>query len=127
MENKNLEKDKIAFKDFKGSVTKSEFETVLVITREEYYKCKRLADLKEKFDRESAKAITDIEKQSADMPPGLKEKLIKGFQRAASRETMEVMEKEISRSNSLVDFLNRFQETSEMLPYLEFNITKTKK
>jgi hypothetical protein len=61
------------------------------------------------------------------MPPGLKEKLIKGFQRAASRETMEVMEKEISRSNSLVDFLNRFQETNEMLPYLEFNITKTKK
>jgi hypothetical protein len=127
MENKNLEKDKIAFKDFKGSVTKSEFETVLVITREEYDKCRRLADLKEKFDIESAKAIADIEEQSADMPPGLKEKLIKGFQRAASRETMEVMEKEISRSNSLVDFLNRFQETNEMLPYLEFNITKTKK
>jgi hypothetical protein len=42
MENKNLEKDKIAFKDFKGSVTKSEFETVLVITREEYDKCRRL-------------------------------------------------------------------------------------
>ena len=124
MEQNNLQQDEIAFKDFKGSVSMSEFETVLAMAREEYDKCKIVSDAKKRFDEGSAKNINEIRDQSEGMPPGLAKKLIEGFKRAAQQETMKVMGKEVKRSNSLVDFLNRFQDTNEMLPYLEFNFLK---
>tara|TARA_R110000850_G_scaffold90138_6_gene192388 strand:+ start:4299 stop:4682 length:384 start_codon:yes stop_codon:yes gene_type:complete len=124
MEQNNLQQDEIAFKDFKGSVSKSEFETILTMAREEYDKCKIISDAKKKFEENSAEKINEVKEQSEGMPPGLAKKLIEGFHRAAQKETMKVMGKEVKRSNSLVDFLNRFQDTSEMLPYLEFNFLK---
>jgi hypothetical protein len=117
-------KPEIAFKDFKGSITKDEFEAVLSMASEEYKSCARVLESKDLFDIKGKEAFDSINSQSKGMPPGFAEKLIEGLKRKASREAGKLLKNEIIRSNSIVDFLNRFQNTEEMLPYLDFKDLK---
>jgi hypothetical protein len=118
MENTNKE---LAFKDFKNAVSIDEFESILKIAKEEYDLCLKIVNAKEKFQKETEKSIEAINEQSHGMPPGLSKKLIEGLKRKANKEALKDMNHILIRHSSITDFINRFQKTSEILPYLNFN------
>jgi len=112
-----------AFKDFKNAISIDEFESVLKMAKEEYKMCTNIIKAKEKFQKKTQEGIEAITEQSAGMPPGLAKKLIQGLQRKANNEALKGMKDIIDRHVSVTDFINRFQTTTEVLPYLDFNFT----
>jgi hypothetical protein len=120
MENTNNEP---AFKDFKNAISIDEFESVLNMAKEEYRMCTKIIKAKEKFQKKTQEGIEAITEQSAGMPPGLAKKLIQGLQWKANNEALKGMKDIIDRHVSVTDFINRFQTTTEVLPYLDFNFT----
>lgn len=118
--------DDLAFKDFKGAVTNDEFQAVLSLAKEEYLRCKRVLDARERFIKKTQDGMDAINAQAQGMPPGLAKKLIEGLARRADKETISGLGDEIKRVKHVVDFLNRFQDSSELIQYLDFNF-KTEK
>jgi hypothetical protein len=114
----------IAFKDFKGAVAMNEFLAVLEIVNAEYYNLKDLHNHEAKFQARADEGIEQIKAQSHGMPPGLAEKLIDGLKRKANQSMNDSFSKELARHRDLTDFLNRFRDTSEQLPYLTFKNIK---
>lgn len=116
----------IAFKDFKSAVSTIEFEAVLEVAKKEYTKLEELVASRDQFLSKSTEAMEQIAQQKHSMPPGLADKLIEGLERKANREMTKVFKGEASRHIPLVDFLNRFQKPTEMIPYLDLNFLNVK-
>ena len=111
---------KIEFVDFKKSITTKEFQAILDIAKEEYRRLEEVITGSVRFNdrlNEGVEKINDINQQ---MPPGLAEKLTEGFRRKAKEQAKEMFKNEISRNIQVTDFLNRFQTSDELLPYLTF-------
>lgn len=113
--------DNIAFKDFKNAITKDEFLSVLDLAKEEYRNMIKILNAREGFEQKIMEGKERIEEESAQMPPGLAEKLLEGLARRANNEMKDKFSKEIGRINHLVDFINRFQPTTEQYEYLNFD------
>lgn len=123
MEESNEKKQpEIAFKDFKGAITVSEFESVLEIVNKEYSNLEKLCDLKETFKNEVTSTLEKMKEQSKEMPPGLLEKLVEGMKRRAKKEVFLPFENEIKRHKHVTDFLNTFRDTEDKLKYLNFEL-----
>jgi len=125
-ENCTNKQSQVAFKDFKASVTVSEFESVLTLANEEYAKLKRVYDSKEKFERKTEESLKNMREQASNMPPGLLEKLLSGLERRANRDVFNEFEKEIKRHVPVTDFINRFRDSNNELEYLDFRTKKQK-
>ena len=110
----------IAFKDFKNAITTEEFLAVLEIARHEYDQMTRAVAGRDRFAKKTDDGIEQIKSQEGSMPPKLAEKLIAGLKRRANDKLHEQFSKEIARHRSITDFLNRFQTSDQLLPYLNF-------
>lgn len=117
---------KVEFKDFKKSVTRGEFEAILEIARREYDKLVEVLKSSDKFESKINDGIQQIEDQEEGMPPGLAKKLIDGLKKKAKNEVGKMFSKEIARQVEITDFLNRFQDSDKILPYLDFTFLKNK-
>ena len=113
--------EELAFKDFKNAVPINEFESILKVARHEYKQLTKIHAAREKFRAKSDDGIKQIQDQSEGMPPGLAKKLIEGLARRADDEILKGYEGAIKRHQHITDFLNRFQSSEEILPYLNFN------
>ena len=116
--NTKKDEDEIAFKNLPGAVTNFEFDAILETIREEYYRMEKVLKSRNEFVKKTSLVIGD---NNTEMPPGLMEKLTEGLVRRADGDIKDLFGKEIARSKVLVDFLNRFQTSEELLPYLSFN------
>jgi hypothetical protein len=123
---KELEKRELAFTDFKNAIPLEEFESVLKIARHEYDSLKRIYDARVEFSKNMKNSADSIAQSSAGMPPGLAEKLIEGLERRASQD-IKGYEGAIRRNIHITDFLNRFQDSKQELPYLNFTQFNIKK
>ena len=116
----------LAFKDFRNAIPLIEFEAVLKIARHEYEQLAKIHTSREKFMARSEEGMKQIKEQSEGMPPGLAQKLIEGLARRADDDILKGFEGAIKRHVYITDFLNRFQDSEEILPYLNFNTLKLK-
>jgi hypothetical protein len=91
------------------------------MAKEEYERLTNVVESESGFKEKAKKSIDQIKGQSDGMPPGLADKLIRGLERKANGKMHEMFKDEIARHISLVDFINRFQQSNEELPYLKFN------
>ena len=126
MSKEEQQNETLAFKDFKNAVPLVEFNSILKIARHEYEQLLRVHTARENFNEKSEEGLRQIQEQSAGMPPGLAEKLIEGLARKADDEVLKGFEGAIQRHRHITDFLNRFQTSKEILPYLDFNALKIK-
>ena len=117
---------KVEFKDFRKSVTRGEFEAILEMARREYDKLVEVLKSSDKFESKINDGIQQIEDQEEGMPPGLAKKLIDGLKKKAKNEVSKMFSKEIARQVEITDFLNRFQDSDNILPYLDFTFLKNK-
>jgi len=117
---------KVEFKDFRKSVTRGEFEAILEMARREYDKLVEVLKSSDKFESKINDGIQQIEDQEEEMPPGLAKKLIDGLKKKAKNEVSKMFSKEIARQVEITDFLNRFQDSDNILPYLDFTFLKNK-
>ena len=117
---------KVEFKDFRKSVTRGEFEDILEMARREYDKLVEVLKSSDKFESKINDGIQQIEDQEEEMPPGLAKKLIDGLKKKAKNEVSKMFSKEIARQVEITDFLNRFQDSDNILPYLDFTFLKNK-
>ena len=120
------EKEEVAFKDFKSSVTVGEFEAVLQVAKREYKELKEAFKTKKKFFEKSEKDLTELESMNG-MPAGLKDKLKKGFQRRAEKDFKKMLGPQLERHKGVVDFINRFRDKEELYAYLDQDSKETNK
>jgi len=118
---KEEDSNEIAFKDFKGAISTKEFKAIIAMAEEEYLFLEKIVEERVKFQGSVEIGIDQIKNQSSQMPPGLAEKLIDGLKRRAIKEVESEYSKQIDRHMEVVDFLNRFRLSDDMLPYLDFN------
>tara|TARA_R110002051_G_scaffold310006_1_gene382916 strand:+ start:144 stop:494 length:351 start_codon:yes stop_codon:yes gene_type:complete len=111
-------KNEIAFKDFKKSISIGEFEAVLAIATQEYDQMKEVSNKHAEF---LSKIKKDIHNDN-EMPVELSRKISEGIVRKGNRELSRMFSEQISRTKELTDFINRFKDPENLLPYLEFNI-----
>jgi len=109
-----------AFKDFKASVSKEEFEAVLSLAESEYSKISKLLIKREKAIISASNPPEDI----GPLPPGLFEKLGQGFMRRADKDFVINFSEEFARANIIVDFINRFRHTDDQLNYHNLSFIK---
>ena len=114
----------VAFSDFKKAISNEEFEALLSLAKEEHEKNILSIAAKDRFEKKTEESIRSIKEQSLGMPAGLAEKLVEGFKRKAHREAFKEIGKSITRSNALVDFINRFEYTNDTKSYLDFGDLK---
>tara|TARA_R110002051_G_C8595899_1_gene479602 strand:+ start:172 stop:594 length:423 start_codon:yes stop_codon:yes gene_type:complete len=116
--------DEIAFKNFKKSITKEEFEAVLKMAKEEYKKVKEVLVSANKFADKAAEGMFDAGENGDDnsAPPDFAKKLIAGLTRKANEQVVELFGDQILRSNTVVDFINRFKKPGKELEYLNFTL-----
>tara|TARA_B100000768_G_C11209014_1_gene345153 strand:+ start:439 stop:882 length:444 start_codon:yes stop_codon:yes gene_type:complete len=119
-----LVKEKVAFKDFKKSVTKKEFEAVLKVVNEEYDKMIGVIKSSIEFDNKIDDNIESIKAESGDIPFELTKKLIEGLKIKGKKEVIRLFGDQIMRSNEITDFINKFQLPGEEKPYLDFSFLK---
>lgn len=112
----------LAFENFKGAVTQDEFAAILTIARDEYDSLLKVSKAREEFRAKTYEGIRQVKEQSIGMPPKLAEKLIEGLKRRAEQDVEKHYAEKIKRHRSVTDFLNRFQMSDELLPYLDFKI-----
>ena len=119
----------IAFKDFKNSISVEEFEAILFVVRKEYNQLESILSRKTSFDDKADQGIKQLEAQRDMLPKGLADKLIEGVKRKYKGEIKTLYSEEIVRQKQVTDFLNRFQHSDDILPYLDFTFinTETKK
>ena len=114
------EHEHLAFNDFKNAVSKKEFESVLSVVRDEYNKLKSIKEKELEFVKNSENTTRQMIKDNEGMPIEFANKLIEGLKRKASKKVNKLLKKEISRHRDCTDFLNRFQDSNEILPYINF-------
>ncbi len=122
----NSNNNKVAFKDFKNAISNEEFLSILAMAKEEYSKLEKIIKSRKKFAETAKMGINVVNSNSGNMPPGLAEKLIKGLERKANGDINKMFSEEIARHKSVVDFINRFQDTEEQYIYLNFSFLKIK-
>ena len=114
------EDELLAFNDFKNAVSKKEFESVLSVVRDEYNKLKSAKEKELEFIKNSENKTKQLLDDNEGMPTEFAEKIIEGLKRKANKKLKELLGKEISRNRDCTDFLNRFQDSNEILPYINF-------
>ena len=119
---KKEEANEIAFKNFKKSITKGEFQAVLNIAKEEYKKLSQVVDNATGFAKKASEGILDVDGNKGDssVPPAFAKKIIEGLKRKANDQVVELFGYQISRSTEVVDFINRFKKPGKELEYLNF-------
>ena len=113
--------EQLAFKDFEGAVTKKEFLAVLDLAKGEYLRLMKVIDSHNKFAEKANHAMKAVKSQQGQMPSELVEKLVEGLKRRADGDVYKHFKEPIDRHRSIVDFLNRFNNTKEELEYLDFS------
>ena len=122
------EKDEIAFKDFKSSVSIGEFEAVLTVAKNEYDNMKEVLSAREDFIKEiqekmSGDEAPDLVPDDVEAEEGaqeaLIEKIIGGFERRTRKELVERFPDELHRLYDLTEFINRFQPRDEQYKQLD--------
>tara|TARA_R110000796_G_scaffold79334_1_gene176392 strand:- start:1934 stop:2350 length:417 start_codon:yes stop_codon:yes gene_type:complete len=123
---KKEEANEIAFKDFKKSITKGEFNAVLNIAKEEYKRLSEVVQSAHNFAAKASEGILDINDNGEDnsVPPIFAKKLIEGLKRKANQQLLELFTNQIHRSSDVVDFINRFKKPGKELEYLNFTFLK---
>lgn len=126
MKNQDHSQDtQLAFKDFKNAVTQEEFSAVIDVVEAEYLNLKKALEKRDSFIQKLKQPPVDL----TNMPPGLLDKLSDGFLRHCDKELVSEYQDALRRSRVLVDFINRFRASDDMLQYhdLSFlNNLKTK-
>jgi len=122
------EKDQVAFKDFKSSVSVGEFEAALAVAKNEYKNMKEVLEAREDFIKEIQEKMSgdeapdlvpdDIEAEDGAQE-ALIEKLIEGFDRRTRKEVVERFPDELHRLYDLTEFINRFQPRDEQYKQLD--------
>ena len=108
------EKEEVAFRDFKSSVTVGEFEAVLSLAKSEYQQMKEVVSEKDKFLENCVEKMMDTER----LPEEVVEQLRLGFKRRAEYDMERQLPDQIGRHRHLVDFINRFEAHEDKLEYL---------
>ncbi len=108
------EKDEIAFKDFKSSITIGEFEALLSLARRDYREVSEVIRQKEEFVSSCEEKMND----NGDLPEKIVEQIKLGFKRRAEHDMIVSLPGHFERHRSIVDFLNRFEISDENLKYL---------
>lgn len=122
------EKDQVAFKDFKSSVSVGEFEAALAVAKNEYKNMKEVIEAREEFIKEiqekmSGDEAPDLVPDDVEAEDGAQEalllKLIEGFERRTRKEVVERFPDELHRLYDLTEFINRFQPRDEQYEQLD--------
>lgn len=125
--NKSTEEEaapQIAFKDFKNAITNNEFLAVQALAEKEYTFLVKVLEKKKEFESKINDSESILGNSVSEMPPGLADKLLAGLARRATKDLMKHNKEEIDRHVSVVDFLNRFRASDDVLEYLDFSFLK---
>ncbi|MGK0464831.1 hypothetical protein [Clostridium sp.] len=120
MEKQKKVKDEVAFKNFRGSVTKNEFELVLKRAEDDYLKLKRLSDKSVEFKNKSEASLAEVVGGEDSASARGTARVVKGLIRQANKEVIKLFGDEIDTNVTLTDFINKFKVPGEELPYLDF-------
>jgi hypothetical protein len=125
--------NEVAFKDFKKSISVSEFKAVLTMAKQEYMNMKKVLDARDEFLKDSKNRISGFDSEGNQVPQAelnnaipqeLKDKIYDGFLRRTKRDILERFSEEIERIDDITEFINRFQPSDEEYPKLNFNFIK---
>ena len=114
----------IAFKDFKKSIGKLEFQAVLFVARKEYEKMEKIVVQAELFHEKTMSSLDDLVGDEDSIEYRASKKMIIGLAKQARKQVSSMFSEHIEGLDHLTDFINRFQKPGEELPYLNFDFTK---
>lgn len=120
------EDNQIVFKDFKNSVTKKEFKTILTLAKEEYSTVAQLLKRTSDFEADSLKKLR-TEFSELEDSQRLMERITINLANRAKEHLMDSFGEKIKRSKEITDFINRFQVPGEEYPELNIDFLKDKK
>jgi len=122
-----MKKEEIAFKNFKKSVSKSEFKAVLRIAKEEYESVKDVLNSAKNFEEKSMNnLLKDSGTKKEDLPDGFLKKITENLIDKARAELVKLFGRKFNRIESITSFINRFQKPGEEYPDLDFDFIKYK-
>jgi hypothetical protein len=113
-------KTEVAFKDFKGSITKDEFELILKRAEEDYAKLKSLSSKSLEFKRKSQSSLDQVVGGEDSVDARSTRRVVEGLIRQANKEVKKLFGDEIETNVILTNFINRFKVPGKELPYLDF-------
>lgn len=113
-EDSSIDQDaQIAFKDFKNAITQKEFSAVIDIVESEYFKLKKALDYRSEF----VQKLENEPETFRELPQGLLGPLSDIFLKKSDKELVQNYSEELKRSRIVVDFINRFRMSDDMLEY----------
>ncbi len=110
------------FKDFKGSVSRPEFEAVLSLAKKEYDDLRRVVKV---ITDARNKLISNMASRDEELGPEeleIANKISQSVDRLASNQVKKLFGDRLNNSVAIIDFLNRFVPAGHELEYfnLEF-------
>lgn len=124
-------KEEVAFKDFKKSLTIQEFETIYRICKERYDQMSKILENREEFISKILDQIDQTKEQIEGIPDEKKRDALKGINklmralgRKGDRKLYNDLKEDIREVRHLTEFLNRFSEKSDAFRELDFSFLK---
>lgn len=116
--------DEVAFKNFKKSIGKLEFQAVLFAATTEYDRMAKISIQAEKFHKKTLESLDQLQGNEDSTEYRASKKMVLGLAKQARKQVSVMFSENIEKLEHLTDFINRFKKPGEEVPYLDFNFTK---
>ena len=123
--------EKLAFKDFKQSITVNEFETVYRICEEKYKKLDRMISQRNGYVTTMEEKLSNSKDKAEDLPEDKKkavlagmDKLLYSLKKRGDKDMFDGLSKDINELKYLIEFLNRFKAPKDYYSELDFSFLK---